>query len=49
METSFGHLYKQMYIEDHGPLMFYEYLKKTNKKLFNEWRNILEHGLKHPH
>ncbi len=49
METSLGYLYKQMYSGDQGPLMFYEYLKKTNTNLFNEWRNILERGLRHPH
>ena len=29
--------------------MFYEYLFKTDKKLFNEWKEILNHGLKYPH
>lgn len=49
METSLGFLYKQLYSGDQGPIMFYEYLKKTNTNLFNEWRNILEYGLRHPH
>ena len=49
IETDLGYHYKQMYPKDQGPLMFYEYLFKTNKKLFLEWRKILKYGLEYPH
>ena len=49
IETDLGYHYKQMYPKDQGSLMFYEYLFKTNKKLFLEWRKILKYGLEYPH
>lgn len=27
--------------------MFYQYLAKNNKALFNEWESILKHGLEY--